>query len=971
MTTMKNPPKSNLYHLFYSFLFLLLVTTNINGQGWKLDFLPDSLIQNRFPHKVLHAHDGGFIALGMVQSWSTDHSDLEISKIDPSGNIQWRKEIGGNYNLTSADITPTIDSGYVVLAHRVTSYTIDSVAIRHPYIVKTDIAGNVLWEEVLFNNSFTSLNAIKQTPDGGYLIAGGYYEQNLNSEAVLVKLDALGVSEWDRTYGTSFNFGNEAKDISINSNGTYSIVGQLDSLETLFTINPTGDILWSQNYSSELTDNLASMCSTSDGGYLLAGYKKNTSNTRDIWMVKTDANGQEQWSKTIITLNYSFATDVIPTTDGGYMIAGYGFEGGGGIVSGYAIKTDSQCNTEWIYEFKDLTNANIVSSVIQANDGGFVFAGIPDFSGNAGGFIIKLDAQGRLYTSVIEGNIAYDQNNNCLIDSLETALFNWMVEAKGDDTFYGITDASGNYTIRLDSGSYDLTIYPPNNLWLPCQSSYQFLAANDTTSIAFPVKALGQCVNLKTDVSTPFLRRCFDNVYTVSYSNQGTLPSSNNYIEVEFDTFLTVDSSSIPWTSQTGNLFTFWIGDLGIYEGGDFYVYVTLDCDSTIVGQTHCVEANIYPQTICIPTDLIWDGSITTVDANCDTDSVTFTIKNTGSNNMSGPQDYIVIEDNIIMKTGQFQLAPGQELPVTVPSNGSTYRIYADQAPGHFPSDHQPTVAIEGCGVNPVTQEFSLGFVNRFPEDDQLDYVSIDCQESIGSYDPNDKRAEPKGYGEKHYINVGEDLEYHIRFQNTGTDTAFTVVVMDTLSPHLDIQSIIQGTSSHSNVLSIIDDNILKFTFKDILLVDSATNEPGSHGFIKFKISQKPFLPLETVINNSAAIYFDFNAPIITNETYHTIGEDFIPVEIIRYPGSNTPSNLQVTVQPNPFTLYTDFVLTNGQEGEQTFQLFDTMGRLIHAETFSEEGVYRLWRNNLSQGVFFYTIKKDNLVIDTGKVVVQ
>jgi len=88
-------------------------------------------------------------------------------------------------------------------------------------------------------------------------------------------------------------------------------------------------------------------------------------------------------------------------------------------------------------------------------------------------------------------------------------------------------------------------------------------------------------------------------------------------------------------------------------------------------------------------------------------------------------------------------------------------------------------------------------------------------------------------------------------------------VIRDTLSEFLDVTSIQQGASSHPYQLEILEYNILKFTFANINLVDSVTNEPESHGFVSFRISQLDSLPLGTVIHNSAAIFFDYEPPVI------------------------------------------------------------------------------------------------------------
>ena len=140
-----------------------------------------------------------------------------------------------------------------------------------------------------------------------------------------------------------------------------------------------------------------------------------------------------------------------------------------------------------------------------------------------------------------------------------------------------------------------------------------------------------------------------------------------------------------------------------------------------------------------------------------------------------------------------------------------------------------------------------------------------------GSFDPNDKLAQTSSGNSSVYIN-GQDeyLDYTIRFQNTGTDTAFTVVVRDTLPPELDLLSTVIIGSSHPMTADVRNPRALTFTFADILLPDSGTNEAASHGFVSFRIKPVDGLPPGSVIANQADIYFDFNPPVITEPSVIT-----------------------------------------------------------------------------------------------------
>ena len=140
------------------------------------------------------------------------------------------------------------------------------------------------------------------------------------------------------------------------------------------------------------------------------------------------------------------------------------------------------------------------------------------------------------------------------------------------------------------------------------------------------------------------------------------------------------------------------------------------------------------------------------------------------------------------------------------------------------------------------------------------------------SLDPNEKVAGTSSHwsNDLYYIDVDQWVDYTLRFQNTGTDTAFTVIVTDTLPTTLDPASIQWGASSHSCLRSLSGQGILKFIFPNILLPDSNVNEAASHGFASFRI--RPRLPLEpaTEIENIANIFFDYNPPVITDPSVLT-----------------------------------------------------------------------------------------------------
>ncbi|SEQ61277.1 DUF7619 domain-containing protein [Neolewinella agarilytica] len=192
----------------------------------------------------------------------------------------------------------------------------------------------------------------------------------------------------------------------------------------------------------------------------------------------------------------------------------------------------------------------------------------------------------------------------------------------------------------------------------------------------------------------------------------------------------------------------------------------------------------------------------------------------------------------------------------------------------------------------------------------------------VGSYDPNDKQVFPNGVGESGTLAPADSLlNYTIRFQNTGTDTAFTVIVRDTLDREtFDLNSFRFTASSHPVTINIEQKNILVFSFFNILLPDSTTSLAGSNGYVRFDIELSPDLAPGTPIENSAAIYFDYNEPIITNTTMNVLTATRNPDALA----------LQFSVFPNPGRQDLNLTAELEEYSERiVVDLYDLQGRRV------------------------------------------
>lgn len=492
-----------------------------------------------------------------------------------------------------------------------------------------------------------------------------------------------------------------------------------------------------------------------------------------------------------------------------------------------------------------------------------------------------------IQSATITGTVFHDQNNNCLQDEGELIMPNTKITVN-DSIFHTFSDENGFYSLDIDTGTYTIKATPSNLLWgINCPENaepYTISLQNYDEIISnkdFGLEVEDECTLLSIDVATPRLRRCFTNIYSIFYCNEGTKSADSAYVELTFPPEIIPLSASIPFT-QDGNVLSFDLDTLAIGECGYFTVTDSIGCES-ILGSTACVEGRIYPAFLCREVSEQWDGSEIVVEGECiDNAYIEFTITNIGED-MQDSLEYRIYEDDILSSLDKLKLIGGESEELEVTATGGTYRLKVNQA-DFYPWESIPQAVVELCGEEP----FSLGFVTSQPNSDLEHFIDIDCQTIVGSYDPNDKAVHPQGIANQHYIEEGTELTYKIRFQNTGNDVAFRVTIVDTIqSDFLDLQSFKILSTSHSYDARIEDKNVLIVEFNDIMLPDSTSNEPESHGFVQYRINSFADAPKRSVITNTGDIYFDYNQPITTNTVFNTVGipqlDVTLPIQLLQF----------------------------------------------------------------------------------------
>ncbi|MEM8584731.1 MAG: T9SS type A sorting domain-containing protein [Bacteroidota bacterium] len=585
----------------------------------------------------------------------------------------------------------------------------------------------------------------------------------------------------------------------------------------------------------------------------------------------------------------------------------------------------------------------------------------------------------------IFGQVYVDANNDCALQADEELIPQRLIRISSttnDNEFYAFSDLDGAWDATLPFDTYEIEVVLENTLFQNCQPPTVVTVSDSGpfASIDLGIQPTGDiCPQLTVNVTVPLMRRCFFSNIWVSYDNTGTQTAEDAQIIVELGDWvdeIQQNPFSMPYDSivagdQPGDpsLVYFNIGDVPPFGSGSVSLRVRTCNDDIPLGAAVCVRAIGLPNNPCPPADDAWGGASLRVDGRCTDDGqVSFRIRNVGLP-LVGNLSYTITEDAVMLRE---ESVPGDELDDApyldeFDATGATYHILVDQAPNH-PGLTMPTTFVEGC-VGGSSQQPSYGFALQIPPNSDAYWVDEDCLEVIGAYDPNDKLAEPRGYGNDNFIEPGTPVEYTIRFQNTGTDTAFNVFIRDTLHPLLDPGTITLGAASHRYRADIDTAGAINFFFDNIMLPDSFVNEPASHGAVSFTILPYEDIEPGNAFTNRAGIYFDFNDPIITNDYLLTIEEDFLSTSIFEW----SPRATELVVFPNPTQGPAWIELPQAAlDQELEIVVIDLLGReqlqYSYGPATERPGVDLA---NLVQGWYVLQLRSSGQLLGTGRVLLE
>lgn len=567
------------------------------------------------------------------------------------------------------------------------------------------------------------------------------------------------------------------------------------------------------------------------------------------------------------------------------------------------------------------------------------------------------------YPKAVEGDILDDANQNCVADNLEQSHRNAKILAfdNGLDTFYYATDSLSHYEAYLDTGSYTIHLLNNNPIWEGCPLVQNLVV--DTSyliqEVDFVMEPIQSCPQLEVTVKPLGIDWfCQGQDMTVSYVNTGTVDAINSFVDIELDSAMLLLNSALPVLSQTLNTYRFALDTVAYGASGEFNIRVRPNCQF-ILGQHFFVEAHIYPDTLCDSLSRYIDLQQT-----CSLDTARFTIGNYSSDTLT-MIPYWVLENDIVVDTGTIQLANGQTTTIKYPQDlGAVYPFY-QLVLYPYSMDYMASI--------PVSCRRGFSYRNPlFAPNYRRSSISTYYNSSGLAYDPNIKVANPEGYDSlHHYIFPNHPIDYTVHFQNTGTDTAEVVVILDTLSAHLNIGSLDMQGSSHSYTWRMLPYtptglHVLEITFDQIMLPDSNINESASHGFVQYHIEQLADLPNFTRLKNSASIYFDANAPIKTNTAFHTVCDSCFAMNITNNSivvGTEQVSNVlpKVRLYPNPSDQTLMFESNQIIDG---IMVYNTLGQLILHKQNIQKREMLMNTNFLKNGTYFVSLLIDGELVN-------
>jgi len=441
---------------------------------------------------VIQTYDTGYVVAGSTSSFGYGNTDMYIIKTNQNGIAKWQKTFGG-INIDQAySVSQTSDSGLVIAGYT-NSFGHGGYDM---YLIRTDKYGDTLWTKTYGGTDWDFAYSAQQTSDGGFILAGGTYSYGYGSQDVY-----------------------------------------------LVKTNSSGDTLWTKTFGGIKDDGASCVKQTLDGGYIITGFTESFGEVHgDYYTIKTDNFGDTLWTKKLGFAGEDRASEIVPTSDGGYITSGVSENTAGGYNVSFLVKTNSLGDTLFTRK-NGYPNDASSNTVCEANDGGYVWAGKLKIGTSYEVYLFKYNASGSYAFSFTLGSTKNEEatsikqtNDHGYIVAANSNSFNNYL----GDIYLFKTDSMGvssgtisNYATGITQHSNNIntfTIYPnPTN--------------NGKCIIGFSNELIKQNEDIKLNVYNSLGQVISSEIYKIKSSsvrneielNTSSMKSGLYFIEIIFD----------------------------------------------------------------------------------------------------------------------------------------------------------------------------------------------------------------------------------------------------------------------------------------------------------------------------------------------------------------------------------------------------------------------------------------------------
>jgi uncharacterized delta-60 repeat protein len=399
---------------------------------------------------IQQTSDGGYIAAGSTWSFAAGYYDFWVVKLNGIGTVLWQKAYGGTDYDYAYSIHQTSDGGYIV-----TGYTWSFGAGNYDlWVLKLNSAGTIAWQTTYGGIGYDDAESIRQTSDGGYIVAGETYDSGTGCwHFWVLKLNSNGTVAWQKRYGGAY--WDEAKSIQQTSDGGYIVAGWTQSFDPfcddvwVLKLNSDGTVAWQKRYAGADFDYPYSIQQTRDGGYIVAGFTYSfDTDDYDYWVLKLNSNGSVAWQKRYGGTEPEHAHSVYPTSDGGYIVAGHTQSFGAICDDAWVLKLNSDGTVAWQKRYGG-TDYDYAYSIQQTSDGGYIVGGeTRSFgAGYSDVWVLKLNSAGTILFNPASGAHVTDTNavpvdTNCTVANTTATVANTSATVTDTDATVTDTDAT-------------------------------------------------------------------------------------------------------------------------------------------------------------------------------------------------------------------------------------------------------------------------------------------------------------------------------------------------------------------------------------------------------------------------------------------------------------------------------------------------------------------------------------------------